>query len=234
MTLVTKSLAEQVHDVLRERIVSGGVGPNRRLDLDQLATEFGVSMTPVRDAVRLLEKDGLVVIQPRKGVFTASADVKAFRDVFDARTALECLAVETAVHQIPAISLEELAATYAAAAERLNAADTPGEEEATLGPIDSALHDLIVHHCANAVVLELMDSLRSRTTWVRRLAAEKGHRYRQSFAEHRQVLDALLARDEKTATTLLRQHLTRSRDHTLAMLSGDPEWAPATGPQARL
>src|SRR5438132_8899068 len=118
MQLVTKPLAEQVRDVLRERIVGGTFSPNERVDMEALAAEFGISVTPVRDAVRLLERDGLVVVRPRKGVFTAAADVKAFRDVFDARIALECLAVETAVDRIPAIALDALAASYGAAAER--------------------------------------------------------------------------------------------------------------------
>lgn len=226
MQLVTKPLAEQVRDLLRERIVGGAILPNARVDMEALATEFGVSVTPVRDAVRLLERDGLVVVRPRKGVFTAPADVKAFRDVFDARIALECLAVETAVERIPSLSLEEVAASHDAAAGRLER--TPRAEAAILGLIDSAVHDLIVRHCDNDVVRELMDGLRDRTAWVRRLTADRGGRYRQSFEEHRRLLEALRARERGRAAVVLREHLTRSRDHTLAIIAGGalPEGAP--------
>jgi DNA-binding GntR family transcriptional regulator len=218
MQLVTKPLAEQVRDVLRERIVGGMIPPNERVDMEALASEFGISVTPVRDAVRLLERDGLVVVRPRKGVFTAQADVKAFRDVFDARIALECLAVETAVERIPARTLDEAEASHRAAAARLLRA--PRAEAAILGPIDSAVHDLIVRHCDNDVVKELMEGLRSRTAWVRRMTADHGGRYRQSFVEHGQLLAALQARDRSSAAALLREHLTRSRDHTLEVMAG--------------
>jgi DNA-binding GntR family transcriptional regulator len=228
---VTKSLAEQVRDVLRARIVGGAVAPNSRLDLDALAAEFGISVTPVRDAVRSLESDGLVVIQPRKGVFTAPADAKAFKDVFDARIALECLAVETAVDRIPAEALDALAEQYEAAATRLEADGPTADEEAILGPIDSAIHDLIVQYCDNDVVRELMDSLRLRTTWARRVAAHRAHRYRLSFSEHRMLLEALRRRDKPASAELLRQHLTRARDHTLAALAASSAGDEAgTGP----
>jgi DNA-binding GntR family transcriptional regulator len=222
--LVTKSLAEQVREVLRERIVSGALPPASRLELDGLAAEFGISVTPVRDAVRLLERDGLVVIQPRRGVFTAPADVRAFRDVFDARIALECLAVETAVDSIPTIELAELEAVHRAAATRLGAQPgAPGADEALiLGPIDSTVHDLIVRHADNAVVRELMETLRGRIAWVRHVAADQARRYRLSFEEHREILAALRARDREAAAGALRRHLTRSRDHTLSGLAAGP------------
>lgn len=235
MQLVTTSLAEQMRKILRDRIVSGALPPNSRLDLESLAAEFSVSVTPVRDAVRLLERDGLVVVQARKGVFTAAADVKAFRDVFDTRIALECLAVETAAHGIPTVALDELQGAYDEAAERLAGAGV--DEEAILGPIDGTLHDLIVRHCANAVVRELMESLRSRTAWVRRVAADSARRYRLSFDEHRRVLAALRRRDATGAARELREHLTRSRDHTLAAMAGPdvagaPDGVPAAGAPA--
>lgn len=223
MQLVTKPLAAQVLDVLRERIVRGAILPNTRVDMEALAAEFGISVTPVRDAVRLLEKDGLVVVRPRKGVFTAPADVKAFRDVFDARIALECLAVETAVDHIPTIELDALAESYNAAAERLRRAPRALRlEDEILGPIDSTIHELIVHYCDNEVVKELMDGLRYRIAWVRHLTADRGGRYQQSFVEHRQLLAALQARNRARAAALLRAHLTRSRDHTLAIMNAGP------------
>ncbi len=193
------------------------------MDLDQLATEFGVSITPVRDAIRLLEKDGLVVVQPRRGVFTAAADVKAFRDVFEARIALECLAVETAARRIPDAALAGLAGAYARAAARLDLEGARDGDEAVLGPTDSAIHDLIVQHADNDVVRELMESLRSRTAWAQRLVADRAGRYRQSFAEHRALLEALRARDTQAAQLALRTHLERARDHTLAALAADAQ-----------
>lgn len=214
--LVTKSLAAQMQELLRQRIVWGDIQPGGRIDLDALAAEFDISVSPVRDAVRLLERDGLVVIRPRKGVYAAPVDPKAFRDVFDVRIALECLAVAGAVDRIPEPALVELEATYAAAAAALA---RTGDEEAALGPSDSAIHDLIVQHCDNGVVRELVGSLRDRIAWVRRLAADRAHRYRQSFAEHRALLAALRGRDHAAAAARLREHLTRARDHTLAALA---------------
>ncbi len=221
MQLVTKPLAEQITDLLRTRIVSGQLPPESRLDIDLLAGEFGVSVTPVRDALRTLERDRLLVIRPRRGVFVAPVEAREIREVFDARIALECLATETATSRIPAEALERLAATYARAAGRLAALrpDDAAGEESILGPSDSQLHDLIVEHCDNRVVRELMYSLRDRVAWARRAAVDRAHRYRLSFEEHQAVLERLQARDARGAVREMRRHLTRSRDQTLAALS---------------
>jgi len=214
--LVTKTLALQMRDVLRERILTGVMPPSGRVDQDSVAAEFDISTTPVRDALRLLERDGLVVIRPRRGVYAVPVNAKVFRDVFDARIALECLAVETAVQHIPEAAFVNLVALHAAAAETLT---RTGDEEEALGPIDNMIHDLIIEHCNNDVVRELMESLRDRTDWVRRLAAKGTHSYKIAFAEHCQLLEALRARDVATAVTTLRDHLRCTRDQTLVALA---------------
>ncbi len=140
------------------------------------------------------------------------------RDIFDARLALECLAVDTAVQRIPQAALDALADTFQAAAAALARGAEP---EATLAPSDSAVHDLIIAYCENAVVRELMDTLSDRLAWVRRLAADRGQSYQRYFEEHQQILAGLQARDAATTVERLHQHLIHARDHTMLTLGGD-------------
>src|SRR3712207_4636560 len=104
--LDTASLSEQAAARLRDEILSGRIAPGERLNLDEYKAHWGVSITPLRDAAKRLEADGLVTIIPRRGVFVATIDKKALFEIFEIRIALEPLVAELAAPVVPAPDVE--------------------------------------------------------------------------------------------------------------------------------
>ena len=106
-----KPLGEVAYEALRDAIVKRQLLPGDRLMETELANEMGISRTPVREAMRRLETDGYVVIQPRKGSYVADISIKDIEDVFEIRTVLEMLAARNAAERATDDEIGELRAT---------------------------------------------------------------------------------------------------------------------------
>src|SRR5690242_14145878 len=95
-----KRAVDEVHQCLRDAILTRQFSPGQRLDMDSIARQLGVSLTPVRGAISLLAADGLVDVQPRSGTYVATVSAKDVEETMDIRCALECLAAEKAVARL--------------------------------------------------------------------------------------------------------------------------------------
>ena len=95
------SLGEQVAEALKNEILSGRLAPKQRIDIGRYASDWNVSSTPMRDAVKQLEAAGLVEVSPRRGVYVSEIDRQELREIFELRTALESLAIRSATERIP-------------------------------------------------------------------------------------------------------------------------------------
>ena len=90
------SLSAQVEAALRQEITLGRLRPGQRISASDYLTSWNVSITPFRDAVRTLQSQGFVTVEPRKGVYVAPMNLKTLREIFELRMALECMAIELA------------------------------------------------------------------------------------------------------------------------------------------
>lgn len=102
------SKASFAYETLRRRILDGGYGPGDRLRLTQIARELALSEMPVREALRLLQKDGLVVMELHRGAHVAALSLERAREIVEVRTALECIAGETALPHCNGVALVRL------------------------------------------------------------------------------------------------------------------------------
>lgn len=203
----TASLSEQIAAMLKEQILAGRLSPGERVSLDDISAQFGVSYTPVRDAIRSLEAVGLVEVTPRRGVHVATLDWGAFKDIFDLRIALECLAVETAVVNLPDEEIARALDIYREAERRLH----EDGDRTYMVEHDHLLHDLIVQYCGNARLIEIMRNLNDLNILARgTLVARRIDAYEQALPEHLQIMQALRRRDGAAARTALRCHLNNA------------------------
>jgi DNA-binding GntR family transcriptional regulator len=211
--VIVDSIAEQLVAALREEILSGAMKPGDQLNLEQVATRWDISMTPVRDAVRALEEKGFVRIKPRVGVFVSEMDVQSFREVFEIRIALECQAVKSAIRRLPKKEIEEVIAKYKLAAEK---AKSTGDVS-LLAKHDELVHQLIEDYCENKRLVALMHELKDLVRWVRRTVVQHlSHAYEAAVEEHLEILDALERQDETGAESAMRRHLQKSCERTIA------------------
>jgi DNA-binding GntR family transcriptional regulator len=213
--LETTSLSDQAAARLRDEILAGRIAPGERLNLDEYKARWGVSITPLRDAAKRLEADGLVTIIPRRGVFVATIDKEALFEIFEIRIALEPLVAELAAPLVPASDVERALGEHEAAGRIAKEA----RRTKRLEEIDQLIHDLVRQYCPNARLARILTGLRDSIIWcqntVRRSVPQA---FEPSLKEHIAILRALRAGDGALARDAMRNHLIATRDRTAKVL----------------
>ena len=177
-------LRDVVFNTLRQAILRGELKPGERLMEIQLANKLGVSRTPIREAIRKLELEGLVLMIPRKGAEVAEITEKNLRDVLEVRCALEELAVQLACERIDDEGLEQLKSAALHFRDVLDSDDITKIAEA-----DVAFHDVIFEATDNRRLIQLLNNLREQMYRYR--IDDEGLEQLKSAALHfRDVLDS--------------------------------------------
>lgn len=206
----TTPLNEQIAHELKGEILNGVLEPGQKISIEDLAQRWNVSTTPVRDAIRSLEASGFVKVSPRKSVFVGSMDFKAFKDVFDLRIVLECLAVEQSVERIPQTKIEKTLDTCEAALEEYK----KNADLNILKHVDNLVHDLVISYSDNQKLIQIMDELHDLIDWARSMVGRQPKSYDAAIYEHIQVLKALKKKDTQAAILAMRTHLKNSFERT--------------------
>ena len=195
-------LRDVVFQTLRQAILRGELEPGERLMEIQLANKLGVSRTPIREALRKLELEGLVNMVPRKGAEVADITEKSLRDVLEVRKALEELSVQLACEKITEEEIEELKRV----AERFK--DTLNDQDVTkIAEADVAFHDVIYTATDNQKLILLLNNLREQMYRYRVEYLKKEEAYPQLIAEHEELIDNISKRNKEEATRIMCEHI---------------------------
>ncbi len=209
-------LSKQIQEELKNQIITGGLAPGQRISIEELAQRWHVSTTPVRDALRKLESLGFVNVAPRRAVFVSTLDSKSFSDTFALRGALECLAIELAIPNLPQERIEEAIRQSRQAYETF----LKTGDRSLLHDVDHLVHDLVIEFCDNKQLVAFMESLKDQINWARNLIVREPSSYDAAYPEHMRILEALKNRDAKLAQELMREHLRNSCARTSAGWAG--------------
>lgn len=193
-------LRDQVLAVLRLRIVNGDYPPGERLTEDRLAEDFGVSRNPVREALRVAEAEGFVVMVPRRGAVVASPDATTIADLFAMRERLETLAARLAAERASARDVAGLRGLLDDAR-----AATDRAEFSRLAELNSALHLRVIEISGNRWLASIASALYLHVQWVFRIGA--AHRAPHSWVEHIRLVDAIEAGDPDAAEAAAMAHV---------------------------
>lgn len=207
--LMVDSIASQLYRVLRDRITSGFYPPGDRLDPQAVAREFGVSRTPVRDAIAQLDHDQLVETRPRSGTFVARPGIRDVHEVCQLRKGIEWVATGVAAATMPLSKIADLRAE----AEEAIVALRNGDFEPFFHS-DMRLHREIVAETRNERMMKARGSVEPFIAWLRVLGATGPHRAEGSSARHLQILDAMAARDVVAAREAAAIHLDEVEEWT--------------------
>jgi len=194
--------AEALRDQLEQDIVTGRFKPGERLDEQSLASRFGVSRTPIREALMQLASIGMVDLQPHRGAFVASLSLKEIIERFEMMAALEGMCGALAARRITDEQRSNLVEAHEACAEA-----------AKSGSIDSyyyankSFHQAIYDACNNSYLAEQARALHTRLQPYRRLQLRARHRVSNSLDEHKSIVEAILAGDSAKAERQLRGHV---------------------------
>ena len=195
-------LRNVVFETLRTAILKGELKPGERLMELQLAAKLGVSRTPIREAIRMLEQEGLAKTIPRKGAEVAKMTEKDMMDVLKVRTALEELAVVTSCDLITDKELEQARD----AMERFEAC-TKGSDVVEMAKIDMEFHDIINQASDNPKLMGILKNLKEQIYRYRVEYLKDSSSYKRLIKEHRQLYEAISAGDKEAAAACLRKHL---------------------------
>lgn len=195
-------LRDVVFNTLRKAILTGQLKPGERLMEVHLANQLGVSRTPIREAIRKLELEGLVIMIPRRGAEVARITEKSLKDVLEVRRALDALSVELACDRITEEDTERL---LAACHEFEQAAK--GKDAAVIAKADVALHDIIVEATGNQRLMQMVNNLSEQMYRYRFVYIKEESRHDNLIAEHREIYESIATRDKVRAAKAARLHI---------------------------
>ena len=199
-------LREVVFRTLRKEILEGELHPGERLMELHLADRLDVSRTPIREAIRMLELEGLVTMVPRRGAFVSDISAKSLIDVLEVRRALEELAAELAAKRISKEQLRKLEEAVAMFEKRIREGDINEMARA-----DEEFHYVILEATGNAKLMQLLAGFREQMYRYRAAYLRHESVHEELTEEHRSILAALSSHDEKAAVKAMREHIDRQQ-----------------------
>lgn len=195
-------LRDVVFNTLRQAILKGELAPGERLMEIQLAERLGVSRTPIREAIRKLELEGLVLMIPRKGAEVAKISEKSLRDVLEVRRSLEELAIELACQRMTADDIEKLENAQKAFADAI-----ASEQIMAIAETDEGYHDVIYQGTYNDRLVQILYNLREQMYRYRLEYIKDADKRQILLLEHDKILKAIKNRRASEAKDTMRAHI---------------------------
>lgn len=195
-------LRDVVFNTLREAILKGDLKPGERLMELQLAAKLGVSRTPIREAIRMLEQEGLAVTIPRKGAEVAKMTEKDMQDVLQVREALDELAASIACELITEEELWTLAQSMQDFENSIRTKDVK-----SIAEMDEKFHDIIYQATGNPKLVNILNNLREQMYRYRVEYLKDEKNYPLLLEEHRAIVEAFTHKNKERATECMRQHV---------------------------
>ena len=200
-------LRDVVFNTLRQAILKGELKPGERLMEIQLANKLGVSRTPVREAIRKLELEGLVLMIPRKGAEVAEITRQDMEDVLEVRTALEELAVKDACDHITDAQLSELKK----ASNEFKKALLEGKDLVTCADADMHFHDVILSATNNRRLIQMLNNLSEQMYRYRFEYIKDFSQHDRVVEEHKVIYQAIVKKDKETASNMAKVHIDNQK-----------------------
>jgi DNA-binding GntR family transcriptional regulator len=210
------ALAVEVTDQLRQMILEGGLEPGEKIQEKLLTEQFGVSRTPLREALKVLASEGLLDLIPNRGAVISRQTAEESREIFPVLAALEGLAGELAAQDATAAELAEIGRLTGALRQSYDARDRPRYFATNL-----EIHKRIIAAAKNATLARSHTLLAHRAQRARYQANLTEQRWAAAVAEHEEIAAILKARDSARAGTLMKAHILNKLDAVIASGAAD-------------
>ncbi len=210
------TIREQVYRILRDDICQGVYAPGTRLQEVELAENLNVSRSPVREALRQLAADGLLLEIPNKGVYIKEFTVKDIEEIYDLRVMLESYGILHSDGHITSMRRERLLGLLTEMENYLEKGDLRSYTS-----VDERLHNHIVHLGDNSLINDTYDRVRSMNQQFRILSLMDEQRFRESMEEHREIVHALVTGDLAKADEVNHHHLELARQAILRRMRAE-------------
>ncbi len=197
-----RSLHDELVERLRLLIVEGDLAPGSKISEKDLSDLFAVSRTPLREALKVLAREGLVELSPNRGASVAALTLDDLEEAFPVMGALEALSGELACRAITSRELTQVEAQHRAMLEAYERRDMPAYFKH-----NQAIHQAILDAARNPTLEQMQSALAGRIRRARYMANMSEDRWAKAVAEHEDILTALKARDGERLAQILKRHL---------------------------
>ena len=201
------ALYEQVAERLRARIYAHELAPGSWIDEQALADEFGISRTPMREALKVLASEGLVLLKPRRGCYVTEMSERDIDEIFPVLALLEGRVAEEATQRLTDADLARLEKVHADLERHVAANDADRFFET-----NQIFHNALQELAGNRWLSQIIADTRKFLNLTRRDSLRLDGRLKQSVAEHREIMAALKARDAASAAHHMHDHIISGRD----------------------
>lgn len=209
-------LRDVVFNTLRKAILTGELKPGERLLEIQLANQLGVSRTPIREAIRKLELEGLVIMMPRRGAEVAQITEKGLRDVLEVRRVLDALCTELACDRIT----EEEKQRLRDACDEFEKATATGDAT-VIAAADVALHDIIVEATRNQRLIQLINNLSEQMYRYRFEYIKDENQHNNLVEEHRMIYESIVRCDKEGAAKAAKLHIDNQESSIIKQIRAE-------------
>jgi DNA-binding GntR family transcriptional regulator len=210
-------LHDEVADRMRELIQSGEMEPRARINEGELTERFGISRTPLREAIKILATEGLLELLPNRGARVASISQSEIEEMMEVIAGLEATAADLACRTITDSDIDVIAAEH----DRMVAAWKQADE-AEYFRLNRAIHESIMAASRNTTLAGIYTSLSGRIQRSRYRAHQTAEQWARAVSEHEEMVALLRARDGSRLGTLMREHI-RGKKQVIAANYGDAE-----------
>lgn len=200
-----RSLSGRVFQTIREDILKGKYQEHDELRETTIGKELGVSRTPVREALRQLELEGLVTIIPNKGAYVTGITAKDVKDIYTIRSMLEGLCARWATEHITEEQLDELEEVLLLSEFHMKKSGNINVEQVTA--LDGRFHEILYEACDSRMLGHLLSDFHKYVQVARKTSIVSEERARKSLREHRQLLRAIKDKDPDLAEQLADEHI---------------------------
>lgn len=209
-----KPLREVIFNTIREAIIVGELKPGERLMEVQLAEKMGVSRTPVREAIRKLELEGLVVMAPRKGTHVAELSTKDIMDVLEVRASLDGLATALCAERITDYELKELKNVLDQLAGFIEKGNLQGSIKK-----DIEFHEIIYKSSRNDRLMQIISNLREQVMRFRVMYLKDNSNPKELIREHKGIYEAISVKNSQQAQSCAENHIKNQETAVIKALN---------------
>jgi len=195
-------LSQKVYRVLKTEIVKGFLEPGTKLFEDKIATQIGVSRTPVREAIQKLAAEGLIKIAPNQTIIVTEISIEDIKEVLQIRGVLEGLAARVAAKKITRHEIDELEAIVSQMGLYVSK-----EDLTSYCKVDDEFHNLILNVCGNKLIINIRDNLGNFIYRYRIRSLSIPGRLKHSLEEHRNIMESLKKHNSEDADRLSQIHM---------------------------
>ncbi len=214
----TSTYYDWVYSVLKRTVLNEQLAPGTHLDETKIASDLGISRTPVREALRLLAAEGLVVLVPHRGAYVARLSARDAQELYEVREALEGIGARLAALWVDPVVLAAVEYTLELYSEAVRRADW-----SHIMHLDTQFHDTIARASRNRRLMSAVRMYREQLRLLRRKSVTIPGRPSRSLQEMQAILSALRARDPDAAERAMRAHIRSVRDDVARELSRQQE-----------